>query len=621
MLPAMKRSLSLLALVVLGVAIWSPALGGTLLTDDIQYTQVIRRNVSLNDGLDAANVGRLLGAYTHPWKKNPNLVRPSVYVSHAVHLLTTGVNPRPFLIVNLAGHLLNGLLLFALLSRALPTVALWARTVATAAFLTSPFAIEPVAWSAARSDLFMTTFGLLGLLLWFRGERWRIAAYVSVAGALTFKESAIVYVAALGILELFPEDGGASEKTLIPPRRWRWRRLVFPLLLGLVYLAWRGHMLAGVMEARYLGKSFLETMLTEQTLRNLWRSALRFFAPVSTLVVDRPAPFQLVVGPILFLGLVRGLIAVKGRVLWVALALLLVPVGLGVTVGAIMPTLFHGRQAYGSLPGFAVFTAAALGVGPRLFRLPLCLAFLALMPLSYLEARGSAHMGRQVMSLVHAVREPIFRDADPPPHGVVVLRWETKLFHGMPALPEVILHDLLQPPFTQRDVEVRTVSKTEELAAFASEDTTRLVFEVLGKAEESPGLEAVVPARFRARPEIRLDLVAPSQGWTYRIDGNPRSTGFDLVWRSSAPPGSRFIVGVLASRLGVGEQSPPAAGLDVSEDDGLFTYRLHIPRAVITARARGIVGRETLGSYVKLEDESGRLLACTGVRLYFIAGQ
>ncbi len=621
MLPAMRRHLPLVAVLLLAVVVWSPALSGELLADDVQFTQIIRRNVSLDDGFDLSDLGELLGAYTHPWKKNPNLVRPSVYVSHALHLLTTGVNPRPFLWVNLAAHILNGLLLWGLLARVLPNAPRWACHAATAAFLTSPFAIEPIAWSAARSDLFMTTFGLAGLLLWLRGGGWRLMSYVAVACALTFKESAIVYVAALGILELFPADGESLETVRNPIRRLRWRRLAGPIVLGATYLAWRGHMLAGVAEAKYQGKSLLETVGSMQALRNVWQSTLRFFAPVSTLVVRRPVLMQVLVGPVLVTAFLRGFLAMKGRFRWLALAVLVVPGGLGVTVGAILPTLFHGRQAYGSLPGLAVFLAAALARGPRPLRWLLCSALLALVPLSVLEARASADMGRRMMSLVRAVREPVFSRADPPARGVIVLRWETKLFHGMAVLPPVILHDLLQPPFTARDVEVLTVRKTEQLAALVFRDTKEYAFAVLGREEESPGIEAVVPSRFALRPEASVELLAPSQGWIHPVRGDPATTGLDLKWRSPAPPGSRFVVGVLGARLGVAEQSPPSSAVDVAEHDGTYVYSLHIPQAVIASRARGIQGREALGCYVKLVNDEGRVLGCTGVGLFFISGQ
>lgn len=88
---------------------------------------------------------------------------PLTWVSHMLDCEWFGINPGAHHLVNLLIHILNTILLLALLNRL--TGALWKSGLVAALFALHPLHVESVAWIAERKDVLSGFFGLLSL--WF----------------------------------------------------------------------------------------------------------------------------------------------------------------------------------------------------------------------------------------------------------------------------------------------------------------------------------------------------------------------------------------------------------------------------------------------------------------------
>lgn len=131
--------------------------------------------------------------------------RPARWLTGVTYRLA-GPYPRGQHLVNLVVHLLNGLLLAAVVRR---YASAWAAVVAAGAFWLHPVAAEAVAYSSARGDLLLTSFLLVGLWACAAERPW--LAWLSAAGAVLAKESGVAVWLAL------PVAGWAAW-----PARWRW---------------------------------------------------------------------------------------------------------------------------------------------------------------------------------------------------------------------------------------------------------------------------------------------------------------------------------------------------------------------------------------------------------------
>ena len=103
---------------------------------------------------------------------------PLTWLSYLLDVSLFGVVPGPFHAVNVAFHVANTLLVFALFDRA--TRAPWPSAAVAALFAWHPLHVEPVAWVAERKELVAAFFGLLACLAWMsfarRGGLRRYAA-------------------------------------------------------------------------------------------------------------------------------------------------------------------------------------------------------------------------------------------------------------------------------------------------------------------------------------------------------------------------------------------------------------------------------------------------------------
>lgn len=91
---------------------------------------------------------------------------PLTWLSHMLDTQLFGLNPGPHLAANVLFHILNTLLLFALLKYMTQSVGRSA--IVAALFALHPMHVESVAWAAERKDVLSTFFGLLSLLAYVR---------------------------------------------------------------------------------------------------------------------------------------------------------------------------------------------------------------------------------------------------------------------------------------------------------------------------------------------------------------------------------------------------------------------------------------------------------------------
>jgi len=124
------------------------------LDDDFYVTE----NPMVRDGLTVAGLRRAyFGSHGALWM-------PLALTSHMLDVSLFGLTPAGPHVVNVVLHVVNALLLLALLWRA--TGALAPSVAAAALFALHPLRVESVAWIAERKDVLSALFGLLTLHVW-----------------------------------------------------------------------------------------------------------------------------------------------------------------------------------------------------------------------------------------------------------------------------------------------------------------------------------------------------------------------------------------------------------------------------------------------------------------------
>jgi len=102
---------------------------------------------------------------------------PLTWLSHMLDVQMFGLEPSWHHIVNLLFHILNSVLLFAVLGRM--TGEYWKSAFVAALFAVHPLHVESVAWVAERKDVLSTFFWMLTMWAYFRYTiRPRVTAYL-----------------------------------------------------------------------------------------------------------------------------------------------------------------------------------------------------------------------------------------------------------------------------------------------------------------------------------------------------------------------------------------------------------------------------------------------------------
>ena len=165
----------MIALAVVTVATYTPVWRFAFVAlDDPQY---VYANKNLAGGLTAESVAWALSTgHEANW-------HPVTWLSHAFDISVFGMNSGRHHVVNLLLHLVNTLLLFAVLRRM--TAAIWPSAFVAALFAVHPLHVESVAWVAERKDVLSAFFFMLTLGAYARFvERPSSQRYVLVAVCL-----------------------------------------------------------------------------------------------------------------------------------------------------------------------------------------------------------------------------------------------------------------------------------------------------------------------------------------------------------------------------------------------------------------------------------------------------
>jgi Flp pilus assembly protein TadD len=134
---------------------------------------------------------------------------PLTWLSHMLDAQVFGLNPGAHLAINVLFHILNSLLVFALLWRM--TRHLWRSAIVAALFALHPMHVESVAWAAERKDVLSAFFGFLSLLAYVRYARaarpsWKqfLPVTVSLALALMAKPMFVTWPFVMLLLDYWP---------------------------------------------------------------------------------------------------------------------------------------------------------------------------------------------------------------------------------------------------------------------------------------------------------------------------------------------------------------------------------------------------------------------------------
>lgn len=243
-----------------------------------------------------------------------------------------GLNPMPYHLVNVALHVINGILIFLLLRR-LRIPAPW---LAAALWVLHPVNVESVAWITELKNTQSGIFFFLALLCFLRFEaegkrRWYLLALLCGLAALVSKPSTVVLPLAL-LLCVWWEKG-----------RWRWIDLLqtipfFALALGMsaiTVIEQRGHVIgAGTPEWNL---SMAERLAIAGKAVWFYAAKLVWPVPLSFIYSRWPVGTTSFSSWIPLLGLVAVgiLLWVRRRSSWARAAIF----GLGFFVAALLPIL------------------------------------------------------------------------------------------------------------------------------------------------------------------------------------------------------------------------------------------------------------------------------------------
>ena len=210
-------------LTAVAAAYYPLAHAGWLLWDDASY---VYRNPLV---VDTDWPGQLRGAFTSIQCSN---YHPLTMLSHVLVWRLAGDRPLAHHLVNVALHLLNGLLVYTLLR--LLSITRPVAAALSALFLIHPANVPAVAWIAERKEVLATALYLTSACSWLAAQSaadkkhtWVTLAVFSGGGALLAKPTAVTLPAILLLLAWFRR--GRLELSAI--------LAVGPLALGAVALA------------------------------------------------------------------------------------------------------------------------------------------------------------------------------------------------------------------------------------------------------------------------------------------------------------------------------------------------------------------------------------------------
>lgn len=252
-----------------GILAYANSLWGPLIFDDMLS---VVENQQIRDW-------RRLESVLFPARELPTAGRPLVNFSFALNYAFGGLDPRGYHLVNLALHLMAGLVVFGVVRRTLDRLAVENRSAASLGFAVAliwtlhPLNTEAVNYVTQRTELMMGLFYLLTLYASIR--RWNVAAVVSCAAGMACKESMATAPVAIVLYEsifMF----GSVKKALA--ERWRFYAALAGCWFVLGAVMWSGPRVhsagfsSGVSPWTYLLNQTV--MITEYLGRAVWPRSL-----------------------------------------------------------------------------------------------------------------------------------------------------------------------------------------------------------------------------------------------------------------------------------------------------------------------------------------------------------
>ncbi|MGZ5104845.1 MAG: hypothetical protein ACXWHB_10430 [Usitatibacter sp.] len=227
---------------ILSAWLFAPLLAGYFVSDDFVPLVLFRL---------WEDQGRLASALAEKfWSSldagDSRFYRPLSYLSFALNYLTSGLDAAPWMAVNVALHVLNGVMVGMIGVRAAegsPSArGIAAGALGAALFLFLAPGAEVVAWISGRFDGSATFFTLLACVFFQRsrrtGDAAGVASLLSAVAALLCKESAAIVPFAILFLARLRDD--VLDRPTVLARWLAAARVAAPwLALAALYLAWR----------------------------------------------------------------------------------------------------------------------------------------------------------------------------------------------------------------------------------------------------------------------------------------------------------------------------------------------------------------------------------------------
>ncbi len=329
-----RRRAIALAVVLAAVvaAIYLPVrdAGFFYLDDDFYVTD----NPFVRDGLTLAGLRHAFFA------SRGALWMPLAFTSHMLDVSLFGLSPTGPHVVNVCLHVVNALLLLALLLR---TTGALAPSVAVAAlFAVHPFRVESVAWVAERKDVLSALFGLLTLHAWVGWVRAPSdRAYRRVVGAtilaLLTKPMLVTLPVLLVCFDCWPlgrlgtVDADGSRVTLRELVLEKGPLFALAIAAALVTLVAAGAQGALVtLDGRPLGARIAHAIvsLVWYAWKTAWPSRLAIFYPYPTW-----STWEIVGAVVAIVGIVGVACATRRRAPWIASGLAWFAIGIAPVIG------------------------------------------------------------------------------------------------------------------------------------------------------------------------------------------------------------------------------------------------------------------------------------------------
>jgi tetratricopeptide (TPR) repeat protein len=177
--------------------------------DDPDY---VSENRHVRAGL---NAGGIKWAFTTNHADNWH---PLTWLSHMLDCELFGIKPGPHHLINLIFHIVNTLLLFAVLKAM--TGSLWACSFVAALFAIHPLHVESVAWISERKDVLSTFFWILTMwayVLFVRKSRviWYLATLTLFTLGLLVKPMLVTLPFVLLLLDYWPLGRFETDRRIV----------------------------------------------------------------------------------------------------------------------------------------------------------------------------------------------------------------------------------------------------------------------------------------------------------------------------------------------------------------------------------------------------------------------